>query len=111
MHRSLRLFLSTFQQGAAEVAYDIVSPTDNLPSGSNGKLVKRRVNSEPADLRQGIANAYNVVTEVSLVEFCLFFNELNRHATIYKSMIHVHGKPPTQTPNFESNLNVRSSTF
>ncbi len=67
------------------MAYDIVSPTDNLPSGSSGKLVKRRVNSEPADLRQGIANAYNVVTEVSLVEFCLFFNELNRPATIYKS--------------------------
>ncbi|XP_028410274.1 autophagy-related protein 2 homolog B-like [Dendronephthya gigantea] len=50
--------------GAAEVAYDIVSPTENnLAPGSHGKLVRRRVNSEPADFRQGIANAYNVVTE------------------------------------------------
>ena len=57
------------------MAYDIVSPTDNVASGSHGKPVKRRVNSEPADLRQGIANAYNVVTEVSRVESCLFFKE------------------------------------
>lgn len=52
------------------MAYDIVSPTDNMSPGSHGKLAKRRVNSEPADLRQGIANAYNVVTEVSFVNSC-----------------------------------------
>lgn len=50
------------------MAYDIVSPTDNVSPGSHGKIAKRRVNSEPADLRQGIANAYNVVTEVGFIE-------------------------------------------
>ena len=39
-----------------------------MSPGSHGKLTKRRINSEPADLRQGIANAYNVVTEVSSIE-------------------------------------------
>lgn len=64
-------------QGAAEVAYDIVSPTENNVSpGSHGKLVRRRVNSEPVDLRQGIANAYNVVTEVSFFFLIHLFYEI-----------------------------------
>jgi hypothetical protein len=58
------------------VAYDIVSPTENMPPGSHGKIVKRRLNSEPADLRQGIANAYNVVTEVSPISCSHMFKQI-----------------------------------
>lgn len=48
------------------MAYDIVSPAETASHpGTHGKLVRRRGNCEPADLRQGIANAYSVVREVS----------------------------------------------
>lgn len=41
----------------------MVSPETS--SSSRGYAIKRRVSQQPADFRQGVANAYNVVTEVS----------------------------------------------
>lgn len=55
-------------QGAAEVAYDMVSP-ETASTLSRGQTIQRRVAQQPADFRQGVANAYNVVTEVSNLTF------------------------------------------
>ena len=53
-------------QAAAETAYDVVNP------GSIVSPVKRgqhRLAQQPADLREGVTNAYQVVKDVSRVSF------------------------------------------
>ncbi|EDO33743.1 predicted protein, partial [Nematostella vectensis] len=47
-------------QSAAETAYDMVSPG---PSVSPYRRGRHRLARQPADLREGVANAYNVVTK------------------------------------------------
>lgn len=42
-------------QYAAEITFDMVSP---------GPSVRQRKRRQPADLREGVANAYKVVSEV-----------------------------------------------
>ena len=46
-------------QAAAETAYDVVSPASPAKRGQN------RLAQQPADLREGFTNAYQVFKEVS----------------------------------------------
>ena len=49
-----------FFQLIAEVAYDMVSPGPSVRT----KKKKKQRKAQPADLREGVATAYNVVREV-----------------------------------------------
>jgi len=54
-------------QAAAETAYDVVSPASPAKRGQN------RLAQQPADLREGFTNAYQVFKEVSGVTvYCCF---------------------------------------
>lgn len=54
-------------QAAAETAYDVVSPASPAKRGQN------RLAQQPADLREGFTNAYQVFKEVSGVSvYCCF---------------------------------------
>ena len=46
----------------AELAYDMVSPGPSVRKKKYRKKLRRL--THPADLREGVSNAYNVVTEV-----------------------------------------------
>lgn len=48
-------------QSFAQMAYDLVSPSER----SSGQLVHQHKPHEPLDLREGFANAYDVVYAVS----------------------------------------------
>ena len=62
-------------QAAAETAYDVVSPASPAKRGQN------RLAQQPADLREGFTNAYQVFKEVSgaacrftaVFLFCIYF--------------------------------------
>ena len=57
---------------AAETAHDLVSPS----SGPNGTQDKHQTASrkadQPVDLREGVTNAYNVLSEVSFERMNFF---------------------------------------
>ena len=67
-------------QAAAETAYDVVSPDSPVKRGQN------RLAQQPADLREGVTNAYQVFREVSstMCVFCLF-SVFVCHASTFKS--------------------------
>ena len=67
-------------QAAAETAYDVVSPDSPVKRGQN------RLAQQPADLREGVTNAYQVFREVSYTMrvFCLFSVSI-RHTSTFKS--------------------------
>ncbi|CAN8009581.1 unnamed protein product, partial [Ixodes pacificus] len=51
-------------QGAAELAYDMLSPGPSLKVETQGRYHHRAIaNAQPVDIREGVANAYHVVTE------------------------------------------------
>ncbi len=59
-------------QSAAETAYDVVSPGPSVKrrraAGARGR---RRRHAQPADIREGVAKAYQVVREVAFSSFGL----------------------------------------
>lgn len=56
-------------QVAAETAYDVVSPGPSVSSRAitYGPFGQQRLARQPADFREGMANAINVVREVGIL--------------------------------------------
>lgn len=57
---------SVFPQATAETVYDILSPAAPIPRSLQDKRSVRRLRKghQPADLREGVAKAYDTVREV-----------------------------------------------
>jgi autophagy-related protein 2 len=53
-----------FVQGAAEFTYDMVSPGPSVQQQRQLSARKKKRLAQPSDIREGVANAYNVVREV-----------------------------------------------
>ena len=60
-HWLINVLLVCILQSAAETACDMVSPGPSVVPGRHGR---HRLANQPADLREGVANAYHMVTEV-----------------------------------------------
>lgn len=55
----------TLPQATAETVYDILSPAAPIPRSLQDKRpTRRRKGQQPADLREGVAKAYDTVREV-----------------------------------------------
>ena len=52
-------------QCTAETAYDVVSPGPSVRKRGICGQQRRKRQSQPADIREGVTNAYHVVREVS----------------------------------------------
>ncbi|XP_064484407.1 autophagy-related protein 2 homolog A-like isoform X3 [Ornithodoros turicata] len=50
-------------QGAAELAYDMLSPGPSLKAEAHNQNYRVYPNTQPVDIREGVTNAYHVVTE------------------------------------------------
>ncbi len=61
-------------QWIAQMAYDLVTPTDLQGSGQgHPQAHQSKAPHQPLDFREGVANAYDVVTTVSFTCLCLNF--------------------------------------
>jgi autophagy-related protein 2 len=57
-----------FHQITAETAYDMLSPGPSVRQRrllGSGATKRRRTRAQPADIREGVTNAYHLVQEVS----------------------------------------------
>lgn len=78
-------------QATAETVYDILSPTPPLTRGiTEGRPASRpRRTPQPADLREGVAKAYDTVREVVFCCAILFHSLLsklyNSHVQMFTS--------------------------
>lgn len=57
------MIVSSAFKVTAETAYDMLSPGPSIKRSSKGKGRKKRY-SQPQDIREGMANAYQLVREV-----------------------------------------------
>ena len=63
----LALLYSCFLQSVAQMVYDLVTPAPVEGQSGQGLVHQRRAPHQPQDFREGVANAYDVVTAVSTV--------------------------------------------
>ena len=52
-------------QSVAQMVYDLVTPVPGEGHSSSSGVHQRRAPHQPQDFREGVSNAYDVVTEVS----------------------------------------------
>ncbi len=64
-------FIALFKV-AAETAYDVVSPGPDVTDGNLKRYSLSNKAEQPADLREGVTNAYNVLSEVRVVCYWSF---------------------------------------
>jgi len=55
-------------QTTAETAYDMVSPGPSVRCKNKGHKGRRKRYNQPLDIREGVANAYTLVKEVSYLK-------------------------------------------
>jgi len=64
------IYLTNSFQFTAETTFDMLSAGPSLNRRRKSKLGKKR-QGRPKDLREGVANAYTIVTEVAYIIFIL----------------------------------------
>ena len=95
-------------QAAAETAYDMVNPGLSMSPSKRGQ---HRLAQQPADLREGVSNAYHVVAQVRRKEKLksadcnsLILSHLYPHTASTAQTHHRHpSSPPLNTTSTPSN--------
>ena len=89
-------------QSVAQMVYDLVTPVPGEGHSSSSGVHQRRAPHQPQDFREGVSNAYDVVTEVSACS-----KLLNVCDTVYiacANSIIALSFPPSLPPSFPPTL-------